>query len=123
MNTLLDIIREIECLLWAIVILVAIYKILKNCYLPKVRLDHERKMKAEAFDREKMWYFIKEANMSPKIEEDLKKCQEELTELKKKEKELDEGTESLKMEKLQFDKNILETKIKAYEEIIKTINK
>ena len=87
MNTLLDIIREIECLLWAIVILVAIYKILKNCYLPKVRLDHERKMKAEAFDREKEW-------------RDLEKSKEEI------EKELNKQIKELKEEKDKLEKEL-----------------
>ena len=66
MNTLLDIIKEIECLLWAIVILVAIYIILKNYCLPKEQFKHERQMKAEAFEREKEWYFIKEKEKSTK---------------------------------------------------------
>ena len=57
------------------------------------------------------------------IEEDLKKCQDKLEEFQKKEKEINEGTASLKKDKEQFEKKVLETKIKVYEEILKTINK
>lgn len=121
MNTLLDIIKEIECLLWAVVILVALYMVLKYCCLPIIQLYHERKMKADAFEREKEWYFIKKVDQP--FEEELKKYKEELTELKKKEEELNKGTDSLKNDKEQFEKEILMAKIKAYEEIIKTINK
>ena len=66
MNTLLDIIKEIECLLWAIVILEALYIVHKYYCLPKIQLNHERQMKADAFKREKEWYFIKEKEKSTK---------------------------------------------------------
>lgn len=81
----------------------------------------EKDMKADAFEREKEWYFIKKVDQP--FEEELKKYKEELTELKKKEEELNKGTDSLKNDKEQFEKEILMAKIKAYEEIIKTINK
>lgn len=77
----------------------------------------EKEMKTDAFEREKKWYFIKKVDQP--FEEELKKYKEELTELKKKEKD----SESLKKDKEQFEKEILTAKIKAYEEIIKTINK
>ena len=55
MNTLLEIIKEVECLLWGIVIVVALYIVLKHGVLPIVQLWHERKMKADANEREKQW--------------------------------------------------------------------
>ena len=85
--------------------------------------DYEKEMKDDAFEREKEWYFIKRTEKPLKIEEDLKKCQDKLEEFQKKEKEINEGTASLKKDKEQFEKKVLETKIKVYEEILKTINK
>lgn len=89
----------------------------------KEQYSHEKGMKDEAFEREKEWYFIKRTEKPLKIEEDLKKCQDKLEEFQKKEKEINEGTASLKIDKEQFEKKVLETKIKVYEEILKTINK
>ena len=84
---------------------------------------YEKEIKDDAFEKEKEWYFIKRTEKPLKIEEDLKKCQDKLEEFQKKEKEINEGTASLKKDKEQFEKKVLETKIKVYEEILKTINK
>lgn len=88
----------------------------KTTILDKQR-QFEKEMRTDAFEREKEWYFIKKVGHP--FEEELKKYKEELTELKKKGKD----SESLKKDKEQFEKEILTAKIKAYEEIIKTINK
>lgn len=123
MNTLLEIIKEIECLLWGIVIVVALYIVLKHAVFPFVQLRHERKMKADAFEREKEWYFIKSTEKPLDIEKELKEYKEKSDELQNKEKELKERTESLNKEKEKFEKKVLQTKIEVYDEIIKTINK
>lgn len=120
---LLDIIKEIEYLLWAIILVIALFVILKYYCMPKRQLKHERQMKADAHDREMDWYFIKKPERPLETEKELKKCKEKLEELQKKEKELNNGTESLKQEREQFEKEVLKTKIKTYEDIIKTLNK
>jgi hypothetical protein len=83
--------------------------------------SYEKQMKDDAFDREKEWYFIK--RIENLTDEDINKFMKELEELRKKEKDLNNGTESLNKEKEQFEKKILNHKIKVYEEIIKKINK
>lgn len=88
----------------------------------KEQYSHEKEMKDEAFKRELKWQFIKEAEKTLKIENNLKNYQKELKELKEKEKDLNDKGELLNEKEL-FEKDILETKIKVYEEIIKTINK
>lgn len=123
MNVVLQIIQEIESLLWAIVVIVLIYIMLKNYWMPKCKLAHEAKMKADAFEREKEWYFIKRTEKPIDAEKKLSECQTQLDEFKKKEKELNDGTKSLNKEKEEFDKKVLKTKIEIYEEIITKINK
>lgn len=78
---------------------------------------HEEKMKTDAFEREKEWYFIKKIEEPLEIE--LEDCKKKLEELQKREEELNNGTEALKKEKENFEKEVLKTKIKVYEEIIK----
>lgn len=94
----------------------------KGIYLQEQH-RHEKQMKDDAFEREKEWYFIKRTEKSLDVERNLKSCQAELDELKKKEQGLNDGLESLNKEKEQFVKEILKTKIKVYEEIINTIKK
>ena len=92
--------------------------------MPWIQLKHERRMKADALEREKEWFFIKKTGLPlNELEKELKECKQKLEELQTKEKALNEGTESLQKEKEEFDKKVLNTKIKVYEEIFKTINK
>ena len=107
--------------IWALYIVSPLIKDHINSKVTKLQEQHrhEKEMKIDAFEREKEWYFIERTERPLKIEEELKKCQEELGDFKKKEKELNEGTASLRKNKEQFEKNVLETKIKVYEEIIK----
>lgn len=130
MMILLEIIKELESLLWFIVIVVALYIVLKYYSMPQSKLKHDRQMKADAYEREKAWYFIKRTEKPIDAEKqllefkkELDECKKEFEELQKKDSELTEETESLKKEKEQFELEILKTKIKTYEEIIKTINK
>lgn len=123
MNIVLEIVKELESLLWFIVIVVALYIVLKCYCIPKMQLKHERQMKVDAHNREKEWYFIKRTEKPIDSVKELSECQAQLDEFKKKEKELNERTKSLNKEKDEFEKKVLQTKIKAYEEIIKTINK
>ena len=102
----------------AVVIVLVCYYLLRYYVLPKQNAKYESKMKKEAFVREVCWKIINNPTESQKK---LEECRAELDELKKKKKDLDNDTESLKQEKEKFDKEILETKIKAYEEIIKNI--
>ena len=126
----------IPSLWWGVVVLIVLIMALRiaksiieshiNSKQQIIKEQHryEKEMKDDAFEREKEWYFIKRTEKPLKIEEDLKKCQDKLEEFQKKEKEINEGTASLlKKDKEQFEKKVLETKIKVYEEILKTINK
>lgn len=124
MSIILEIIKEIEGLLWAVVLIVALFIVLKYFCMPWIQLKHERRMKADALEREKEWFFIKKTGLPlNELEKELKECKQKLEELQTKEKALNEGTESLQKEKEEFDKKVLNTKIKVYEEIFKTINK
>lgn len=84
---------------------------------------HEKKMKDDAHEREKEWYFIKKIEKPLEIEKELIECKRQLEDLKKKEKELNEGTDALNKEKEEFRKTLLEEKIKIYEKVIKTVKK
>lgn len=85
---------------------------------------HEEKMKTDAFEREKQWYFIKKTGLPlDELEKELKDNKEKLDKLQKQQEELEKGTEALNKEKEEFEKKILNTKIQVYEEIIKSFNK
>ena len=112
MNTLLDIIKEIECLLWAIIILVAIYMILKNYCLPKERFNHERKMKKEAFDREEKWAGFDKIKES--CDDALKK---KIDVLNKEKKDLE-----TELETEQYKRGVLEKQLKLYSDIFNQLN-
>ena len=75
------------------------------------------KMKDKAYENEKYWSFYKK--IEEPTEKELSKLQNELDKLKKKEKNLDESKTALENEKKEFEKHILEEKIKVYQKIIK----
>lgn len=124
----------IPSLWWGVVVLIVLItalritkSIIENHIQSKQQIiekqySHEKEMKDDAFKRELKWQFIKEAEKMLKIENNLKNYQKEIKELKEKEKDLNDKGELLNEKEL-FEKDILETKIKVYEEIIKTINK
>lgn len=112
MNTLLDTIKEIESLLWGVIIVVGIYIILKYYFLPKLKLNHERQMKKEAFDREKEWADFN--NLKESTDEALKQKVEDLS---KKNKELEKELESEKK-----SKELLDKQLKTYGEIFAKLN-
>lgn len=120
-NMFLEIIKEIECILWTIVVPVALYFILKNFVLPIIQQKNERKMKNDAFEREMQWFLIKKDVSLSECQKKKDELQKEFDDFKKKEKESNESNKNKEKEKL--EKELLEMKIKAYEEIIKTINK
>ena len=113
------VVDAIPCICWGIIILIALYFVFKLIIYPLIKNCHELKMKETAFKNEKYWLYIK------KIEEPTEKkkseLQNELDEIKKKEKDLNEGITALEKEKKEFEKKILEEKINAYKEIIKLI--
>ena len=112
MNTLLDIIKEIECLLWAIVILVAIYMVLKYCCLPIIQLYHERQMKIDANKQEKEWADFD--NTKASTDDALKKKVDDLKQENSKLKE------ELKSEK--YHRGLLEKQLKLYSDIFTELN-
>ena len=84
---------------------------------------HEKAIRQEAFVREMQWFFLKNDVSLNECQKKIDELQKELNDYKNKEEEINKGTESLKIDKEQFEKKVLETKIKVYEEILKTINK
>ena len=111
------VVDAIPCICWGIIMLIALYLILKLIVFPLIKNRHEMKMKDNSFKNEKYWAFYKK--IEEPTEEKLSKLQNEVDELKKKEENLDKGKENLKKEKEEFEKQILEEKIKVYQEIIK----
>lgn len=111
------VVDAIPCICWEIIMLIALYLILKLIVFPLIKNCHEMKMKDNSFKNEKYWAFYKK--IEEPTEEKLSKLQNEVDELKKKEENLDKGKENLKKEKEEFEKQILEEKIKVYQEIIK----
>lgn len=112
MNIVLDIIKEIECLLWAIAFLVAIYMIMKNYCLPKIRLSHERQMKIDANKQEKEWADFD--NTKASTDDALKKKVDDLKQENSKLKE------ELKSEK--YNRGLLEKQLKLYSDIFTELN-
>ena len=112
MNIVLQIIQEIECLLWGVVIVVGIYVILINYFLPKLKLNHERQMKKEVFDREKKWVDV--ANLKASTD---KALMQQVEDLSKKNKELEKELEYEKK-----NKEMLEKQLKMYDELFAKLN-
>lgn len=112
MNTILDIIKEVECLLWAIVIIVTLYIVLKYYCMPKMQLKHERQMKDNAFEREKEW---KELIGLKSSTDDALKDQVEKLKISK-----DKLEKELEAEK--NNKCLLEKQLKLYSDIFEKLN-
>ena len=112
MNTLLGIIKEIESLLWGVIIVVGIYIILKYYFLPKLKLNHDRQMKEEAIDREKKW-----ADFDNLKESTDKALKQKVEDLSKKNKEMEKELESEKK-----SKELLDKQLKMYGEIFAKLN-
>lgn len=111
------VVDAIPCICWGIIMLIALYLILKLIVLPSIKNCHEMKMKDKAFKNEKFWAIYKKIENPP--EEELSNLQKEVDEFKKKEEELNKSKNNLENEKKEFEKQILEEKIKVYQEIIK----
>lgn len=111
------VINAIPCVCWGILALVMLYFLLKHVVAPLIANGHENMMKSKAFEQEKFWAFFNQKEKP--IKEELEKANGELHDLKKKEKDLDEGKSALKKEQDEYEMKILEAKVKAYEEILK----
>lgn len=111
------IIKSAPCICWGIICLIALYFLLKYVAAPLIANWHENWAKTQNFKQEKFWAYYK--RMEKPIEDKLGKAQKELDELRQKEDGLDKGRSILEKERAEFDKKILEEKIKVYQEIIK----
>jgi len=112
MNTLLEIIKEVECLLWGIIIVVGLFIVLKHGVLPIVQLWHERKMKKDANTREKQWADYDKVKACTD-----EKVQEQLQQLKKQNKDLQN---QLELEKL--NQTILNKQLETYKSFMSALN-
>lgn len=100
--------------IWALYIVSPLIKDHINSTIIKLQEQHrhEKEMKDDTFGRELKWHLIKRGDT---ISDLTGFCNDELKSLREKVKEIGNGNE--------FEKEILQTKINAYEEILKTINK
>lgn len=112
MSELLEIIKEIENLLWAIILLVAIYIVLKYYCMPTRQLKHERQMKDDAHEREKEWVHFNDIKACTD-----KQMQEKLQQLKKENKDL---KNQLELEKVNQD--LLDKQLKVYKAFMSALN-
>ena len=143
----------VSCLIWAIVVLILgiIIARLVYCYyksknntkqaIAEAAQKHEMDMKEEAFEQEKywheeskkakemdfeqekFWYFLNHEISEEDCKMKLIDVEEKLKAFEKKEKKMNDDIENLKKEKEDFEKTILEEKVKAYKDIIKYIGR
>lgn len=113
-------------LMWTIaiaaIVVLSLY-IVRPLIKTYIENTHEKEIRQEAFEREMQWFILKNDVSLKEYQKKKDELQKELNDYKNKEEEINEGTASLKKDKEKFEKKILETKIKVYEEILKTINK
>lgn len=103
---------DFPCLCWGVIGLIALYFILKFIVLPCLTNYHERKMKEEAFEREKNWNYL--INIKASTDEALHKTIDNLTtSIEKLKKEL---------ESEKNNKDLLEKQLKLYSDIFKKLN-
>ena len=100
-----EIIKEVECLIWAIVFIVALYAVLKHFVLPIIKLHYERQMKDAAHTREKEWADFDKVKAS--TDEQLKKENKDLK-------------NQLELEKL--NQTILNKQLETYKSFISALN-
>ncbi len=106
------------CWIWLLIVVGIVscrYLQLRFFSQPCLNHIHELDMKEKAFNHEKIWYYLKK--MEEPLEEELERSKKELDDLKNKEKELN----SFKQEKERYQIELLEEKIKLYEEVINNI--
>lgn len=100
------------CLCWGVIGLIALYFILKFLALPCLTNRHERKMKEEAFKREKEWNNL--INIKASTDETLNdKIKNLTTSIEKLKKEL---------ESEKNNKGLLEKQLKLYSDIFEKLN-
>lgn len=121
----------IMSLIWAVAIVLlggfVLCYLNKRMKMKKMMIDsdrlHELDLKEEADKHERFWFFLNHELSMEECQKKLKETSKKLKEYEKKEKELNEGSENLKNEKEEFEKTILEEKVKAYKDIIKYIGR
>ena len=112
MNILLEIIKELECLLWAVVILFFLFMTLKHFVLPIVHLRHEKEMKEEAFGREKQMRGLT----------GLKACTDEGLNNQVKDLKTKVSEQEGKLKTEEFNRDLLEKQLKMYQNIFEKLN-
>lgn len=111
------VIKEIPCLCWGVIVLIALYLLLKFAVRPCMNHCHESAMKDKMFEQEKYWSNIKKIEYP--LEQKLSEVKTKLDDLQKKENDITKRKDILEEEKREFEKQILKEKIKVYQEIIK----
>ena len=114
------VVDAIPCICWGIIMLIALYLILKLIVLPLIKNCHEMKMKDEAFTQEKYWYDEKKKAS----DEDLNRKIREHNEITQKSSEEDLNRkirEYNELTKVSNDED-LARKIREYNELTKVSN-
>lgn len=115
------IIEALPCICWGVILLAALYIFLKYIASPLIANYHERKSHNEKYEKEKFWFFLNHEISAEDCRKKLDESTKKLTAFEKKEKELNDGVDNLKREKEEFEKTILQEKVKAYKHILKSI--
>lgn len=107
------VVDAIPCICWGIIMLIALYLILKLIVLPLIKNCHEMKMKDEAFTQEKHWYDEKKKAS----DEDLNRKIREYNELTIHQRILDKVTGTDKDKEIETLKKGFEDLKKKYESL------
>lgn len=102
-----------------VVLLLALYFVLKYVVAPLLADFHDLKTRKELFKQEKFWKYLTLAEKP--IYDQLLECKSKLEKLEDKEKKIDDETKELNKDREEWDKKCLEERVKIYEEIIKSI--
>ena len=131
------VVDAIPCICWGIIMLIALYLILKLIVLPLIKNCHEMKMKDEAFTQEKHWYDekkktsdedlarkIREYNELTKVsnDEDLARKIREYNEITQKSSEEDLNRKIREYNELTIHQKVL-GKVTGSDEEIETLKK
>lgn len=112
------VVDAIPCICWGIIMLIALYLILKLIVLPLIKNCHEMKMKDEAFTQEKHWYNEKKKTS----DEDLNRKIREYNELTKVSNDEDLARKIREYNELTIHQKVL-GKVTGSDEEIETLKK
>lgn len=111
-----EVINTIPCLLWGVMVLVALWLLLKYVAKPCIQNCNDAKVRKEKFEREISWKFYDkiQLNSDKTLKNEIKELEEKIDELKE-DKEKDN--------KEQSNKNaLLKKEIEIYQKILNQLN-